>query len=108
MTSMSRQLNVYDPAMCCSTGVCGPEVDTALVRFAADLEWIAKQGASVRRYNLAQEPDAFARDETVQKALVQEGVSALPLIVLEGQVVSRGRYPSREELKGWVELGEEG
>lgn len=104
----SRQLNVYDPSMCCSTGVCGPEVDTALVRFAADLDWLAKHGASVRRYNLAQEPDAFARDKTVREVLVQEGVSALPLIVSEGRIVSRGRYPTREELNEWAGLGEEG
>jgi hypothetical protein len=104
----SRQLNVYDPAMCCSTGVCGPEVDTALVRFAADLDWVAKQGASVRRYNLAQEPNAFVREETVREALMREGVGALPLIVMEGQVLSRGRYPTREELEGWAGIGEGG
>jgi hypothetical protein len=30
------RLDVFDPAMCCSTGVCGPEVDPQLVQFAAD------------------------------------------------------------------------
>ncbi len=30
-------IEVFDPAMCCSTGVCGPQVDPDLARFAADL-----------------------------------------------------------------------
>jgi hypothetical protein len=39
--------------------VCGPEVDGDLVRFAADLDWLKKQGVAVERYNVAQEPGAF-------------------------------------------------
>lgn len=50
------KLEVYDPAMCCSTGVCGPDVDPALVAFAADLKWVAEQGVEVQRYNLGTEP----------------------------------------------------
>ncbi len=37
-----KTLQVFDPALCCSTGVCGVEVDQALVGFAADVDW-AKQ-----------------------------------------------------------------
>ena len=55
-----KKLEVYDPAMCCSTGVCGPEVDPVLVTFAADLKWVAEQGVIVQRFNLGQEPQAFA------------------------------------------------
>ncbi|MDB9569161.1 arsenic metallochaperone ArsD family protein, partial [Providencia rettgeri] len=51
-----KKLEVFDPALCCSTGVCGTEVDQALVDFATDVDWLKKQGASIRRFNLAQEP----------------------------------------------------
>jgi hypothetical protein len=37
---MTTTLCVFDPAMCCSTGVCGPSVDPELARFAADLDWL--------------------------------------------------------------------
>ncbi|MDH3390414.1 MAG: arsenic metallochaperone ArsD family protein, partial [Desulfobulbaceae bacterium] len=30
-------IEIYDPPMCCPTGVCGPNVDPELVQFAADL-----------------------------------------------------------------------
>jgi hypothetical protein len=46
------KIQIFDPAMCCSTGVCGPSVDPELVRFAADLDWLARQGVEVERYNL--------------------------------------------------------
>ncbi|MBT8336724.1 MAG: arsenite efflux transporter metallochaperone ArsD [Gemmatimonadetes bacterium] len=93
---------MYDPAMCCSTGVCGSEVDPALVRFAADLDWVEKRGVRVRRYNLAQEPGAFVREPLVRHALQEQGEDALPLIVQGGRVLSHGRYPSREELGTWT------
>ena len=37
---MTSTMRVFDPAMCCSTGVCGPSTDSILVRFAADLKWL--------------------------------------------------------------------
>lgn len=99
------KLEVFDPAMCCSTGVCGPSVDPKLVAFAADLEWLATAGVEVRRYNLAQEPAAFAGNPTVQQALAADGTTCLPLLLLDGEIVSRGTYPSRATLGEWVGAG---
>jgi hypothetical protein len=48
------KLEIYDPPMCCSSGVCGPSVDPVLPRFAADLDWISQRGVAVERYNLSQ------------------------------------------------------
>ncbi len=90
--------------MCCSTGVCGPNPDPVLPRFAADLKWLAGQGLVVERFNLAGEPQAFASNEKVKTALVEYGNECLPLILVDDAVVSRGCYPSREELAGFVDL----
>lgn len=92
------KLEVFDPAMCCSTGVCGPEVDPRLVQFAADVNWLSGQGVVVRRHNLSQEPGAFMSDALVRRTLQTEGAGCLPLGVLNGVVVFRGAYPVREEL----------
>jgi hypothetical protein len=98
------RLAVYDPAMCCSTGVCGPDLDPALVRFAADLKWLQEQGAAVERFNLSQSPMAFVENELVKQALADKGEAALPLILTDGQVSSMGRYPERQELASWLGL----
>ena len=93
-----NKVQVFDPPMCCSTGVCGPSVDPALVSFAADLHWLANQRIAVERYNLAQQPQAFAASEVVKAALRQYGNKCLPLILLDGAVISKGCYPARDEL----------
>ena len=91
-------ITVYDPAMCCSTGICGAEVDQKLVTFAADLDWLKSQGVAVTRINLSQEPTKFAENATVKSVLETAGVDGLP-IVLVGEVMrSSGRYPARMEL----------
>lgn len=100
-----QKLEVFDPAMCCSTGICGPSVDPELVRFAADLDWLKGQGVSVVRFNLSQEPGAFAGDAAVKSALEAKGEAALPLVKANGEVKSSGTYPSREELASWAGFG---
>jgi len=98
------KMSVYDPAMCCSTGVCGPAVDPKLPRFAADLEWLGTQGITVERFNLAQQPAAFAQNPVVKEMLSKQGNDCLPLILVDGAVVSTGSYPSRERLAAFVNL----
>jgi len=94
---MSAKLEVYDPAMCCPTGVCGVEVDPVLVQFAADLAWAGAQGVAVQRYNLGQEPQAFAANPAIVKEM-EAGMERLPIVVIDGQIASTGLYPSRAQL----------
>ncbi len=94
-------LQVFDRPMCCSTGVCGPKVDPVLPRFAADLDWLQAEGVVVERYNLAQQPAAFAQYDDVKAALQSENVSCLPLFRVNGEIVFKGKYPSRTMLARW-------
>ncbi len=95
-------VEVFDPPMCCSTGVCGPSVDPALATFAADLQWAGENGATVTRYNLAQEPGRFAGRDAVGALLAERGEGVLPVVVVDGEVRSSGRYPARAELAAWA------
>jgi AhpD family alkylhydroperoxidase len=101
------KLEVFDPAMCCDTGVCGAEVDPLLPRFAGDLEWIKSNGVTVRRFNLAQEPGAFVANPAVKKILDETGGDGLPVITLNGAVVSQGSYPTRAALARLAGIDEE-
>lgn len=92
-----KKLEVFDPALCCSTGVCGVEVDPVLAQFAGDLKWVAEQGVSVARYNLGQEPQAFAANPAVIKEM-ETGMERLPILVVDGQIIVTGMYPSRAQL----------
>jgi len=97
LTQPMPRLEVFDPAMCCSTGLCGTEIDPALVSFAALLTQLSQKGVKVERYNLGQQPMAFVQNPTVKALLDKEGVTALPLILLDGEVYLKGRYPTDEE-----------
>ncbi|WP_434778918.1 arsenite efflux transporter metallochaperone ArsD [Neisseria sp. Ec49-e6-T10] len=97
-------IQVYDPALCCSTGVCGTEIDSALVTFAADADWAKKQGITIERFNLSQQPLAFAENEVVKKFLERSGADALPLILMDGDIALAGRYPTRKELAQWAKI----
>ncbi|QDT06949.1 Arsenical resistance operon trans-acting repressor ArsD [Rubripirellula lacrimiformis] len=96
------KVEIYDKAMCCSTGVCGPQVDPALPKFAADLDWLKSQGHSVVRFNLSQNPAEYANRELVKQMLADEGVECLPLVIVDDRVVSRSEYPSRQNLALWT------
>ena len=99
-----KKLEIYDPPMCCSTGLCGPQVDPVLVRFAADVKWLQDQGIQVQRFNLSQNPGAFVENDVVKQALTAKGESALPVVLVNGLVAVTGRYPERAELAGWLKL----
>ena len=100
-----KKLSVYDPALCCSSGVCGPSVDPALAAFAGTLKAIpADAGITVERFNLGQQPQAFVENPRVRELLGDGGDSGdsgdvgLPFIFIDGELRWRGQYPVRTEL----------
>ena len=95
-------IQVFDPALCCSTGVCGVDVDQELVGFSADVDWAKQNGVQIERFNLAQQPMAFAENPLVKGYLERSGEDALPLILVDGEVALAGRYPHRSELTRWT------
>jgi len=97
-----KNVQIFDPALCCSSGVCGTDVDQKLVDFSADVDWAKTQGARIERFNLAQQPMAFAENATVRGLLERSGESALPITLVDGEVAFAGRYPSRDDLARWI------
>lgn len=95
------KIEIYDPAMCCSSGVCGPSVDPELLRVQEVLRQIQKQAPEVTvvRYGLAAEPQAFVDNHHVAELLKSEGPDCLPLAFVEGKLVSKGAYPGNEQLQ---------
>jgi len=98
---MSR-VEVFEPALCCATGVCGEDVDQQLVMFSADLDFVSSRGGDVARYNLASEPSTFAENETVRAFLQVAGSGGLPLVLVDGITAMTGRYPDRNQLASWA------
>ncbi|HEX5924017.1 MAG TPA: arsenite efflux transporter metallochaperone ArsD [Baekduia sp.] len=96
------RLELFEPAMCCSTGVCGPSVDQQLIDVREDLRWAEGQGAQVVRHNLSSDPDAFVANPKVTGLMQAFGEPALPVLVVDGDIMIHGRYPSRDDLAALV------
>jgi len=100
-TSMTV-IEVFEPALCCATGVCGEDVDQGLVTFSADMDFVRRQGGNLRRYNLASEPLAFAENKAVKGFLQVVGSKGLPLVLVDGVTAMTGGYPDRAQLAEWA------
>lgn len=100
-------IRVFEPPLCCNTGVCGPELDQNLVNFTADLSHVASSGADISRFNLASDPASFAEHSVVVAFLQTAGSEGLPLVLVDGVTVLTGRYPSRAELARYAGLSVE-
>lgn len=91
-------IRVFEPALCCNTGVCGEDVDQALVDFSADLDFFKQQGVDITRHNLATDPTAFVENPAVMSFLNAAGSEGLPLVLVDDVTVLTGRYPTRDML----------
>jgi arsenite methyltransferase len=97
------RVELYEPAMCCQSGVCGPSVDQQLIDVRENVRWAQAHGAEVTRHNLSSDPDAFVSNPKVTGLMAAFGENALPVLVIDGEIAVHGRYPSREELAGLIQ-----
>ena len=92
------KIQIYDPAMCCASGMCGPSIDPALVKMNDAILALKKQGVMVERYDLARQMKAFTANKTIANLLRDVGKKALPITVVNGEVFKTGEYPLYEDL----------
>lgn len=91
-----KKMILYEPAMCCPTGLCGVGVNPELLRISTVLANLKKHGIQVERYNLSSAPQEFMKNAEVQQ-LLSKGVDILPITVLDGKVIITRRYPTNDE-----------
>jgi hypothetical protein len=98
------KIEIFDPAMCCSTGVCGPSINKELLRVSAVINNMVKKGANVVRHNLSSEPQAFVDNKKVNEYLNSKGADILPITLVDGEVKKIKEYPTNEEFAEWSGL----
>ena len=96
--NIQMKIQMYDPAMCCSSGLCGPSIDPVLVKTNEAVLSLQKQGVEVTRFNLAQQPKEFMANKIIADLLHKNGKKALPVTIVNGEVFMTGEYPAYEEL----------
>lgn len=99
-----NKLEIFEPAMCCSTGLCGVNVDNELLRVATTIDTLKKKGASIERYNLSNAPKMFVTNKVVNEHINKFGTKTLPIIILNGEIVKTSAYPTSEEFEKWFDI----
>jgi hypothetical protein len=92
-----KKMIIFEPAMCCSTGVCGPSVDPELLRVSTVINNLKNNGVIVERYNLSGNPQAFVDNKEINRMLNANGIEVFPVTMVDGNVVKIKAYPSDEE-----------
>lgn len=92
------KIELFEPAMCCSSGVCGPSVDPKLVKLQETLRLIEEKGGiEVNRYNLSNDLEVFAKNATIGEVLKEQGPHALPVVYIDGELIAEHKYPTTDE-----------
>lgn len=98
-----KKIEIFDPAMCCSTGVCGPSIDQELMRIATTINALKEKGIVITRHGLSSEPQDFIANKIVNELLQKEGAAVLPITLIDGEVAKTKQYPTNEELAKWLD-----
>lgn len=101
------KVEIFDPAMSCSSGGCGPGVNQELVRVSTLIKALETQGKKIMRYNLAQDPQAFADNKAVNEVFNKEGSEVLPITVVDGEIKKMGSYGTNLELANWIGMSQD-
>lgn len=99
-----KNMSIFEPAMCCSTGLCGVSVDPELLRISTVINALGKHDIKVERYNLTSAPMEFVTNTAINQLVNEKGIDELPAIVFDGKIVITGRYPSNEEIAKMLEV----
>lgn len=92
-------IQIFDPPMCCSTGLCGPSIDQTLLDVGEMVAKLQSEGYQVERYQMSTHPNAFTGNLEVMKLIREKQLAALPITVVCGQLLAEGRYPKLSEIK---------
>ena len=91
-------LVIIDRPLCCSTGLCGPSPDPVLARFADDVAWLVGRKIPVERINPSADPERFLALPALARLFEDQGIHCLPIVLRDGEIVSSGHYPDRDEM----------
>ena len=98
-TAGTAAVEFFDPPMCCPTGLCGPTLDQTLLDVSEMILALQAEGLGVERYQMASAPHAFLNNAEVMQLVRERQMAALPIIVVRGQIVKTGAYPTLSELR---------
>jgi hypothetical protein len=97
-----KQIKIYDPTLCCPTGLCGVNIDPELMRIAVVVETLKRKGIIVERFNLRDHPQVYVAHKVINEFLMKEGAERLPVTTVDGKIEITGAYPTNAQIAEWL------
>ena len=97
-----KKIEIFEEAMCCSTGLCGPSINPDLLRISVVLDTLKRKGVNISRHNLKDEPQLYVSNKKVNDFLMKNGVEGLPVTLVDGDIVVSKTYPTTKQLSEWT------
>jgi len=104
-TTNGAKVEIFDPPMCCPTGLCGPTIDPVLLDVNEMVLKLKEQGIHVERYLMTAQPQAFLNNAEVYRLVRERQLAALPITVVNGRVIKTGAYPTLAEVQAALNGG---
>ena len=92
-------VEIFDPPMCCPTGLCGPTLDQTLLDVNEMILSLQAEGFSIDRYQMTSHPQVFLNNPEVMRLVREQQMAALPITVVRGKVIKVGEFPTLTEIK---------
>lgn len=92
-------IEIFDPPMCCPTGLCGPTLDQTLLDVDEMVLDLQAEGLRVERYQMTSDPQAFLRNAEVMTLVRERQMDALPITVVRSTILKVGAYPAPPEVR---------
>ena len=97
--TLTATVELFDPPMCCPTGLCGPTLDQTLLDVNEMILTLKAEDVSIERYQITSHPQAFLNNPDVMRLVREKQMAALPLTVVRGRVLKVGAYPTLAEVR---------
>ncbi len=102
MISHEQDIEIFDPPMCCPTGICGPTIDQELLDVSEMVQHLKNKGLRVERYQMTTHPGKFSENLQVMGLIREKQMAALPITVVRGEILAVGYYPKLEEIQASI------
>ena len=99
-----KTLCIYEPALCCETGVCTFCVEPSAIIITSIAKNLKKNGVTLQRYDLRNSPQEFDNNADITKLINSQGVDSLPATVFDGKIVKTKEYPTANEIAMWLNI----
>ena len=99
---MPHHVIIFDPPMCCSSGLCGPDPDQKLMELDQKLSQLKKQDVEVERFVITQSPEKFKEHPQIIKMIQEQQLKVLPITMVDGEILKTSSYPTTNEWQSWL------